>query len=377
MSEVILLKILILSTATGQGHNSAAASIREYLETQKCDVTVLDVLKSGEKDVSTRVSRLYANITVHIPQFFGFLYHLGELLSSSKRRSPVYFANSLYAGSLYKKIRSIEPDVIVCSHLFGGEALTYISAKYGYSVPTAAIVTDYTCSPFWEETRLDSYIIPTPVLEDEFVSKGIPKEKIVSIGIPVKSNFQTDIPKDEARKAFGLSAKHVFLIMSGSMGYGQVKKLALSLSDAVPDAEIVVLCGRNKDLYNTLTGLKNIKPFEYIDNVNVIMDAADVLLTKPGGLSSTEALVKRIPIVFTSPIPGCETKNAELLSSYGMAAKTDTVESAVAKAVELLFNPESAQRMLKAQREHIQRDSAKQIGDYLIGLCREYRANQR
>lgn len=365
------MKLLLLSTATGQGHNSASDSIKEYLDSKGCETLAMDVLKCGKKNTSLRASRLYTYVTVYLPDFFGLIYRLGDFISSSRRRSPVFYLNSLYAGSLYKKITDFKPDVIVCTHLFGAQAVTYIREKYGLRIPAVGIMTDYVCIPFWEETRLDKYIIPARELVGEFVKKGIPEEKIVPIGIPVKARFKNSGSKQEARAKFNLSGGHVFAIMGGSMGFGRIVRLSTELLRAVPDAKVAVVCGSNKNLYKKLCGIKNVFAFEYIDNVNELMDAADVLLTKPGGLSSTEAAVKRVPIVFTSPIPGCEEKNAEFLCRRGMAVSAGNVDKAVAAASRLLFDPAAVNKMLDAQKRYISGDAAEKIGDFLLGLLRQ------
>lgn len=364
------MRVLILSTATGQGHNSAAESVKEYFESHGCEAVLLDVLKLTNKDISSPVSRLYANITVHTPWFFGFLYHLGDFISSAKRRSPVYYFNAKYADSLYKKITEFNPDVIVCPHLFGAEVITKIREQYGLKTPTVYIATDYTCIPFTEETRLDVYIIPAKELIDEFAKKGIPKEKIVPLGIPVKARFKSSTPKSEARKRLGLCAKHVYVIMGGSMGYGKMDKLASAILRRDKEAQVAVLCGRNENLYKKLLNKQNVVPFEYIDGVDIIMDAADVLLTKPGGLSSTEALVKGVPTVLTCPIPGCESKNAEFLSSFGMAVSAKSVSKAADAAVDLVRSPRKVQRMIEAQNKNIDKDATKKVGDLIFELVR-------
>lgn len=365
------MRVLILSTATGQGHNSAAEAVKEYLDSQGCKTLVLDVLKSTGKDVSSPVSRLYSNVTVHTPLFFGFLYQLGLLITSSKRRSPVYYLNGLCADSLYKTIAEFNPDVIVCPHLFGAQVVTKIREKFGLRTPTVYIATDYTCIPFTEETCLDVYVVPARENIDEYMKRGIPKEKLLPIGIPVKARFRNRTPKLEARKRFGLSAKHVYVIMGGSMGYGKMDKLASALLSRDREAQVAVLCGHNEKLYKRLKNKQNIVAFEYIDDVDIIMDAADVLLTKPGGLSSTEALVKRVPIVFTCPIPGCETKNAEFLSSKGLGVSAKSAREAADAAIELMRNPLKVQRMIEAQNRYIDKDTTKKIGDLIFELDRK------
>lgn len=362
------MNFLILSTATGQGHNSAAVSIREYLDGQGCDSVLMDVLNSGDKDVSSHVSTIYGNMTVYFPWFFGFLYHLGEIVTSPDRHSPIYRLNAAYADPLYKIIREASPDVIVCAHIFSAQVVTRIREKYGLDIPTVGIMTDYTCSPFWEETRLDRYVIPAPELIGEFAGKGMPEEKLVPIGIPVRSRFNHPTDKKAARELFGFSDGPLVAVMSGSMGYGNLEQLVRKVTRKIPEAQVAALCGRNKKLYYRLSGIKNVRPFEYIDNVDALMDAADVLLTKPGGLSSTEALVKRVPIVLTNPIPGCEKKNSDFLCSLGAAVAADNADKAAEAALALLCDPLSARRMLDAQKAHIDGGAAAKIGELLLDL---------
>lgn len=360
------MKFLILSTATGEGHNSAAKALKESLEKRGCEASVTDPLKLGRRDASLPVSRMYAHITVYHPFFFGLLYHIGETVSSSRHHSPIFYLNAIYADSLYKKIQTQKPDAIVCTHVFCAQAITRIREKYLCEASAVGVMTDYACIPFWEETRLDSYIIPSRKLENEFIKKGIPAEKLEPLGIPAGERFCRKGSKEAARQELGFSAKHIFLIMSGSMGYGKIQKLAAALVKLVPDAQAVVLCGENKKLYSGLCGLNNIRPYEYTENVDIFMDAADVLLTKPGGLSSSEALAKGIPLVFTCPIPGCEEKNAAFISSLGAAACARNVSEAAEFAKRLAEDTDAARRMVEAQREYFLHNVSSSIAEYLI-----------
>ena len=176
------MKVVILTTATGQGHNAASQAVAHYLETRGCETVVDDVLRTGKKDASAPVSALYSGIVTHAPWFFGALYHAGELVSSSRRHSPIYYLNTLYADDFAKKLNALGADVIVCPHIFGAQALTCLKLKGRIRAPAVGIMTDYTCSPFWEETRLEKYVIPSPLLAEEFAGKGIPREKLVRPG---------------------------------------------------------------------------------------------------------------------------------------------------------------------------------------------------
>jgi processive 1,2-diacylglycerol beta-glucosyltransferase len=367
------MKVLILSSKTGEGHNSASKSVAEYLTSQGCETVLMDILKSGKKNVSGSVSSSYNFITTYIPWLFGLLYYIGAAVSSNKHHSPIYYLNSLYSRRLIQTINEIKPDIILCPHIFSGQAITYLKLKHDFKIPAVGLITDYTCSPFWEETRLEKYIIPSKALTEEFAKKGIPESKIIPIGIPVSACFIGKTPKEEARAVFGLKAKHIFVIMGGSMGCGRMPKLAYTVLRRITDAQVVCVCGNNKSLYKKLINKhkENIVVLGFIDNISVLMDAADVLLTKPGGLSSTEAITKQVPLVFTQPLPGGEQRNAKLLCALGAAVSEKNLKKAAIAAIRLVNEPERAERMLKAQQENFYKDVNARVGNLLMDMCRQ------
>ena len=366
---VIFMRFLILSTATGQGHNSASMAAGKALEARGCEAKVLDVLKLKNESVSRRVSHLYAGITIHSPRFFSGLYRIGEFVSSPGGHSPIYGLNTLYANRLLEEISRYHPDAIVCPHIFSAQAVTHLRRDYGLNLPAAGLATDYTCIPFWEESSLDGYVIPHPALTKEFASKGIPCELLAPLGIPVRPEFLKHTPKEEARRSFNLTASHIFLVMGGSMGYGGIDRIAAALTESVPDSQAVVLCGNNRELLHRLIPTGKIVPLTYTDRVAVLMDAADTVVTKPGGLSSTEAIAKRVPLVLTQPIPGCEQRNAEFLSCRGAAVFRQDLNDIVSAARELALDENASEHMKNAQLNFWPDDTNERIADYLISLA--------
>ena len=363
------MNFLILSTATGQGHNSAACAVAKTLESRGCCAKVLDVLKLKDEALSKHISHLYAGVTVHTPHLFHGLYRIGQRVSSPGGRSPIYRLNTLYAARLLEEIWRFQPDAIICTHIFSAQAVTNLRECYGLDLPAAGVATDYTCIPFWEESSLDRYIIPSPALEGEFITRGVPADRLVPAGIPVLPEFLKQIPKNEARRALGLTAAHIFLVMGGSMGYGSIDRLASALTESVPDSQVVLLCGSNERLLHRVARTEKIIPLRYTDRVSALMDAADVVLTKPGGLSSTEAIAKRRPLVLTQPIPGCEQKNAEFLSAAGAAAFSPEIKDAVSAARYLAQGGSAAKRMREAQMRLRPTGTDSRIADALTALA--------
>ena len=332
----------------------------------------MDALLFASKKTSNAVCKTYINVASKAPHVFGLAYRAGGFISNTKTKSPVYFANTRYAKKMYDYIIGNGFDMVVTSHLFPAQTLTYLKKKYKLNVLTMAIATDYTSIPFWEETRLDYYVIPHKDLIREFYKKGIPREKLLPFGIPVSAAFCSRVPREEARRQLGLPLDGFeILIMSGSMGFGHMAPLIRSFLKIYGDTvTLVVMGGNNAQLKDSLreqfSGYKNVHVLDFTTQVPLYMDSADLLYTKPGGLTSTESLVKGIPTIHTAPIPGCETKNARFFSSHGLSYSTKSTREQIACGQLLIQNGIAREAMQKAQAEHALPQAAESIYQFLL-----------
>ena len=372
------MKILILSCNTGEGHNSSARALKKAMDSQGIECEVQDTLALISTDVSKNVSDVYVYSTKS--SLFEKAYRIGETVSSWENsvKSPVYMANKLYAKKLYDKLTEGGYDAVICVHLFPAEALTALRRKARLDIPSVFVMTDYTCIPFIKETELDYYIVPHSHLIEECVKKGIPREKLRPYGIPVKSIFhnpkadRTEV-RNQCILEFGYMdpQKKWFLMMSGSMGFGHlqdtVKEILKQFGDKV---EVIMVCGNNTELRTKLMknfgGHSNVMALGFTDKVAMLMDACDVLFTKPGGLSSTEAAAKHIPIVHTSPIPGCETCNALFFHYHGMSYATTDIPEQVRAAGRLCFDESCRDAMISAQAANINTQTCRDITGLLL-----------
>ncbi len=366
------MKVLILSCSTGQGHNSAALAVYENLKDHQIDCEFMDALLFASKKTSNAVCKTYINVASKAPHVFGLAYRAGGIISNTKTKSPVYYANTRYAKKMYDYIVGNGFDMVVTSHLFPAQTLTYLKKKYNLDVLTMAIATDYTSIPFWEETRLDYYVIPHKDLIREFYKKGIPREKLLPFGIPVSAAFCSRVPREEARKQLGLPLSGFeILIMSGSMGFGHMAPLIRSfLKKYGETVTLVVMGGNNAQLKNSLReqfgAHKNVHILDFTTQVPLYMDSADLLYTKPGGLTSTESLVKGIPTIHTAPIPGCETKNARFFASHGLSYSAKSLREQISYGRLLIQNESAREAMHKAQAQHALPQAAENIYQFLL-----------
>lgn len=374
------MKALILSCNTGQGHNTAGRALLEAFTLRGIEAQICDTLTFGGPRTSDVVSGSYVKITQRNPHMFGRLYRAGELISSPRLRSPVYYANALYAGKLLRFITDNGFDVVLCPHLFPAEALSWLRRRSDsplQNVRIYGVATDYTCTPFWEETAVDRFFIPHAALRSEYEKKGFAPDLLMETGIPVSRAFRKKTDKAEARRLLGMEMDMTtFLVMSGSMGFGDVPDITAELLKlGGSKVRIKVLAGHNNDLKTALharfAGDARVSAIDYTTQVSLYMDACDVLLTKPGGLSSTEAAVKNVPTVHTSPIPGCETVNARFFGVFGMAMPTVTPRESAEAALLLASDKDLRERQLASQREQINPNAADDILDALLILSQE------
>jgi len=378
------MKVLILSCNTGEGHNSCAKALKKAMDARGIECQVEDTLALVSETLSHRIEGMYIFSTR--VSIFEKAYRIGDYVSDRLERfdmlkSPVYGTNKLYAKRLYDHIVDNHYDAVVCVHLFPAEAITSLHRNARLNVPTFFVMTDYTCIPFLNETELDHYIIPHEHLIEEFVEKGVPREKIIPVGIPVdEARFTTRMPKDQARSMIcgemGWDMQgaegHWYLIMSGSMGFGNLGDLVGQLLVRLqPQDRIVCVCGRNEKMYNSLheefADEQRLWLTGYTDKVSLLMDACDVLFTKPGGITSTETIVKGMPLVHTAPIPGLENYNARFFHYHNMSYHTDDVRQQADVAVRLCTDAAYRERMLRAQRENSNPNTSADVVRLVVG----------
>lgn len=363
------LKILILSCNTGEGHNMAARAICERCEAEGHDAEVVDFLAIHSRFTSRFISGFYIGLAKYFPHVFGFFYNGMGLLSRKVHvgRSSVYWLNALVAPRLRRFLEKGKYDAVVCSHMFAAECLTRLKRR-GVKVPPFVMVsTDYTCYPHLEEVEADRFVLPHEELIPTFESRGFDPAILRPCGIPVGMRFQGLPSRAEARERLGLLAEeHVYLVMGGSMGAGHIRSFTKRLSTEMENGKILVICGRNNRLKKSLERRvakthPNVEILGFTKEIPTYMAACDVLYTKPGGLTSTEAIVCHTPMISTKPIPGCETDNRNFFLAHGVADYAKTVEQKVECGRRLAQDAERQVLMKKAQEAFANPDAALDI----------------
>lgn len=371
------MEALVLSCSTGGGHNAAAKAIVSQLKESGHTVTFFDPYSLQSDHLAHVVGTTYMTFVQHTPDLFGWVYRIGDAYSRMQKKisihSPVYWKQKKTSRLLETYLREHPCDVIITTHLFGGEILTQLKNRHIPLPPVYFVATDYTCSPFVAEVDADYFVIPSPKLEDVFVKAGIPKEKLLPFGIPTSKPFHESRTPEEAKQELGLDPKKkYFLLSGGSIGVGDINDTIDELLTFIlshKDYEILVLVGNNLHLKENLEiAYKGVRPLHLIDPTDKVYDylsACEVLIAKPGGLSSTEAAVSQIPFLIITPIPGCEDKNAQFFQDNGMAIWVKDVQNDLLVDLMKALDPRERQRMIEADKRVIDPLAARKLVEFI------------
>jgi len=352
--EVLGMRALIFTVTAGQGHNQVANVLRISLQERGIDAISIDAFEYITPVLKETINQGYLVSTKRLPKVYAKGYRMVEKRDADSRDSIlVKLLNGILARKLVKFVEDYKPDVIICTHVFAAIMVSYVANRLDAGIKTVGIVTDFTMHPYWEDAPLDYYVTASELLNNQAIKKGIAVDEIVPIGIPINPKFAMRNEKEYARAVLGLENKRTILVMSGSMGYGKIGRMIKSIDRSDLDFQIVSVCGYNERLKRKIDKTAfchKIYNFGFSDKVDLFMDAADCIVTKPGGLTTSEALAKGLPMIIANPIPGQEDRNVEFLLNNGAALKI----SSTFPIDEALFLVFSNDVRLKNMREMVE-----------------------
>ena len=363
------MKTLIFSVATGGGHGHAAAALKNHIQLNdpNSKIEIIDTLKYVNPIIDKVVIGSYLNTIKITPSLFGKLYYYTETGEGISAISSKFL--ELFSYKLLPLIEEFQPDVLIATHAFTAEMLSILRQKFKLPIPSVVILTDYAPHSFWLHPFIDAYIVSNEDMKEEMISRGILGESIYPLGIPVKPDFVKKYNKAETLEELDLNPNiPTLLIMGGSLGMGKISEIYQELSQASMEFQILVVTGSNKKLYAELIKLKNESPKKsvilgFTKDVNKYMQACDLLLTKPGGLTITEALISQIPLALFSPIPGQEEQNAEFLLKHNLAIDLGSGKNCGTLIEEIL----SDKNLLETMKQNCRKMAKPYSGD---DICR-------
>jgi len=325
------MKVLILYAKAGNGHYKAAEAIKEKIEEHHKDIQVFfeDGLEYSSRIANKIVVKGYANMTKLVPSMWGAIYAKAD---TQERTTLNEISKLIHKGltiRLKKLLRITKPDVVVSTHPFVSKTCAYLKKKNKTDAKIVTLITDYEVHNIWLEDNkfFDKVLVATEEMKDDCINYGIDAEKIEITGIPTSLKFTEKYDREKTLKEYGLEDKRTFLFFAGGgQGIGQSKDIFKELLETPGDFQIVAVSGKNEKQKAKFEEMakhvdKKVVVLGYTNDVPALMNMCDFVISKPGGLTSTECLVMNKPMIIINPIPGQEEQNAIYFTNNGTAIR--------------------------------------------------------
>jgi len=343
---------LILSASGGAGHLRAAEALHRTASSSELPIHTEnhDCLDFTTKVFKKIYAESYLSIVNRAPELWGYFYQLAEQRPYKKKGLLKIFDQVNYRRYLQTLVK-FRPDAIICTHFLPFISISQEARKAGLKTPFFAATTDFDVHQYWVDPLIEKYYVYHEESSWQLQSKGIPPSRISAKGIPLVPEFQKSLAKDVARRQLRIEEGHfTLLILSGGFGVGRVEEVVRSVSDALEAFSprkftLLVVCGRNERAQSILSRAPfpdNIDPhiFGFVKNVHELMSASDLLVSKSGGLTSAEAMAKSLPMIVIDPIPGQETRNADLIVEHGAGWRAINLPNLIFKIRRLVEYPD-------------------------------------
>ena len=372
-------KVLIFYASYGGGHLSAARSIKEYIDTNYKDTEVLivDCIEYINRALNKVSTKAFVEISKKAHWAWKQLYNSAEGGTFSKISNT---ANRVMAVKLNKLIQEVQPDLIISTHMFSSQMCSVLKKKNRISCKLATVLTDYVPHNQWliNYPVIDYFFVAHEGMRDALIEHGISKANIFATGIPLSNRFLASYDKEKVLTDFGLEMGKTTILFfaGGEYGFGKegTFNILKSLIEHFPNMQVIAIAGRNvkmkkqfEELVSETNASKTVKVLEYTNKVPELMSVSDLVITKPGGLTTTESIASGLPIIVINPIPGHEESNALFVEDNGIGIwirKNDNVEE---KLRSILKSPEKIKQMKIQARLTAKRNSTKDICVVMLG----------
>jgi processive 1,2-diacylglycerol beta-glucosyltransferase len=369
------MRILIATVTAGAGHLQAAAALDEAWRNlrPKDAVERLDVLEFTPKLYRKMYVEGYVKLVAHAPELWGLVFKKTD--NPTLARKLVRFRRALAHWTTTKFVRRLKhfkPDVVLCTHFLPVEILGRVRAddKVKSGPRTVSIVTDFEAHALWMEPAVDLYCVAAEETRTRLVAREVPGHQVVVTGIPIAAKFSDKIEPAAVRWRLGLRDDlPVVLVLGGGFGMGPVAEIVRQLNKVNTPLQVVVVCGRNEALRRELAAVDYRHPTHvlgFVTNMHELMSVAAIVLTKPGGLTSSEALALGRPMFILDPIPGQEAANSDFLLEQGAAVKVNRVEDLPFR-LDKLLNSSKLMDMARAARALGKPDAARAVCRAVLG----------
>jgi processive 1,2-diacylglycerol beta-glucosyltransferase len=367
--RVLLLYISVLS-----GHHRAAMAIEKALLSLKPETQIFSINSFHYTNpiLERVINRTYNGIIKRTPEVWEYLYDNPKVVKNTQAlKEMMHRYNSTKMKAL---IADFRPDIVICTQAFPCGLIADYKVTFAPNLSLVGVLTDFYPHSYWVYEAVDKYVVASNDAKARLLANGILEDKIHVFGIPIDIRFEKTHDKSAICRKMGLDRhKKTILIMGGSGGLGPIKKVVIALDKISLDIQIIVVAGTNDRLVTYLKKRmqrfsKKITAIGYAHNIDELMEISDIIITKPGGLTVSEALAKSTPIMIINPIPGQESKNTEFLLKEGAAIKAVNEAEAAILVESLCRAPVKLEAMKQASTRIGNSDSAINIAKMLLEL---------
>jgi processive 1,2-diacylglycerol beta-glucosyltransferase len=346
------MRILITYAYAGVGHKKAALAIEKALAIHSgVDVKNVDMLDYSNNFFKASYPAVYLFLINKTPTFWGLFYYLLDSRPVDFFMAPLRkFIHRLNCKKFIEFVKAENPDIVVSTHFMPSEIISGLKESGEFRGKLVNVVTDFIAHSFWMARSSDYFIGAIQRTKNDLLRRGVPEEKIRIMGIPCDPVFGISKGRENLMKQLGIDPGFFnVLIMSGGFGAGPIKEIVSEINkldmETRDKMQLIAICGKNELLYHEFEGISRnlkvrLKTFGYVNNVDEFMELSDIIVTKPGGLTISEALSKTLPMIIVQPILGQETRNCNILTGYGTAVKAKNIKEACRLIEEFASFPE-------------------------------------
>ncbi len=364
-------RILFLYISMSSGHQRAADAVRESLATLNptWETGGVDAFSFAYPTIGKIISRTYLEVLRHTPILWDFVYDNPDVETATREIRDLL--NLISVPKMRSLLKQHTPRALVCTQAVPCSVLAAEKRRGRLHIPLIAVITDFALHAYWVHPEVDLYCVATEDERKYLIHQGISSARVVVTGIPISPSFLRQTPKDAARVKLGLDPKRAtVMVMGGSQGLGPLEEIMENLHKS--SFQVLVTTGLNREMFRALNKrygkARHIRVFGYTKQVSLMMDAADILITKPGGLTSSEAIAKGLPMLIINPIPGQEERNTDFLVKAGVAEQINDPHEIVSRAEALCHAPSRLAKMIEKTREIARPYAAMEVARHISRL---------
>ncbi|MBI3996505.1 MAG: glycosyltransferase [Candidatus Omnitrophica bacterium] len=337
-------RFLLLHITSSTGHRRASLAIEQTIKTLDPAASILSVDATEYTSPFVRwiVSRSYFSLIRHQPDIWEYLYDNPDVHKQVQQFQSLL--HRYHAVKLQRVLATFRPDAIACTQAYPCGMVADFKKRHGAQVPLIGVLTDYAPHLYWFHETVDAYVVPSEQVKQRFLIRGVEASRVKVLGIPIALRFLESVDKAAIAREFQLELEQpILLIMGGGGGFGHLRDIIANLDTLPQPCQFVVIAGTNRSLLSWLQRQRfrhRVVPLGYTEAIPQLMDIATLLISKPGGMTTSEAMAKQLPLVIVNPIPGQEAYNARYLLSQGAALQAGSAETVRQTVRDLLENPD-------------------------------------